>query len=256
MKISSAGSAPSKVNPLTIKALAEVGIDISKQYSKNVAQIPPGDVDLVVTLCSEERTKVAVAPRTESDPPVLPDAHGASSTVGAANKLPNRLTPGYVHPTVRDHNVPKDNLRLELKLASGQWQSVELFLARNAAGHHGHESVADVVNGEQAFIPVRMSGQNSIRLMSVEQVCLVRLPHEPELANEEPDLEASRHEVDLYLADGNTLRGVVEFIRPDANSRLLDFLNEGALFFRLVGDSHTFLVNKRHVTQVEFLSFP
>ncbi len=54
VKVSSAGSAPSKVNPLAIKVLAEIGIDISKQHSKSVAGIPPGDVDLVLTLCSEE----------------------------------------------------------------------------------------------------------------------------------------------------------------------------------------------------------
>lgn len=54
VKVSSAGSAPSKVNPLAINVLAEIGIDISKQYSKSVADIPPEDVDLVVTLCSEE----------------------------------------------------------------------------------------------------------------------------------------------------------------------------------------------------------
>jgi arsenate reductase len=54
VKVSSAGSAPSQVNPLAIKVLAEIGIDISTQYSKSVADIPPADVDLVVTLCSEE----------------------------------------------------------------------------------------------------------------------------------------------------------------------------------------------------------
>jgi arsenite/tail-anchored protein-transporting ATPase len=54
VKVSSAGSAPSKVNPLAIKVLAEIGIDISKHHSKSVADIPPADVDLVVTLCSEE----------------------------------------------------------------------------------------------------------------------------------------------------------------------------------------------------------
>ena len=54
VKISSAGSAPSKLNPLAVKALAELGLDISTHYSKSVDDIPPGDVDVVVTLCAEE----------------------------------------------------------------------------------------------------------------------------------------------------------------------------------------------------------
>ncbi len=54
VKISSAGSAPSKLNPLAVKAFAELGLEISAQYSKSVDDIPPGDVDVVVTLCAEE----------------------------------------------------------------------------------------------------------------------------------------------------------------------------------------------------------
>ena len=54
VKVSSAGSRPSRLNPFAVKALAEIGIDIGKQYSKSVDDIPSGDVDAVVTLCAEE----------------------------------------------------------------------------------------------------------------------------------------------------------------------------------------------------------
>ena len=50
----SAGSAPSRLNPHAIEAMAEIGIDISGQRSKSVDEIDPEDVDLVVTLCAEE----------------------------------------------------------------------------------------------------------------------------------------------------------------------------------------------------------
>ncbi len=54
VRISSAGSRPSRLNPLAIKALAEIGLDISGHRSKSVDSIPPDDVDAVVTLCAEE----------------------------------------------------------------------------------------------------------------------------------------------------------------------------------------------------------
>ena len=50
----SAGSAPSRVNPHAIEAMADIGIDISGQRSKSVDDIDPGSIDLVVTLCAEE----------------------------------------------------------------------------------------------------------------------------------------------------------------------------------------------------------
>jgi len=54
VKVSSAGSAPSRLNPRAGRALGESGIDISGQRSKSVDEIPPADVDVVVTLCAEE----------------------------------------------------------------------------------------------------------------------------------------------------------------------------------------------------------
>lgn len=56
-QIESAGSKPTRVNPLGIQAMREVGIDISAHSSKTVEQISKDfleDVDYVVTLCAEE----------------------------------------------------------------------------------------------------------------------------------------------------------------------------------------------------------
>lgn len=52
--VSSAGSQPSRVNPLAIYALDEIGIDIRGQQSKGVETISPEGIDAVITLCAEE----------------------------------------------------------------------------------------------------------------------------------------------------------------------------------------------------------
>ena len=54
VRVQSAGSKPSSVHPLASVALTEVGIDVSRQRSKSVAEIDAGSVDLVITLCAEE----------------------------------------------------------------------------------------------------------------------------------------------------------------------------------------------------------
>ncbi len=79
VKISSAGSKPSRLNPFAVKALAEIGIDISGHHSKSVDEIPPGDVDAVVTLCAEEVCPVFLgkALRVHWG---LPDPAGAGAT--------------------------------------------------------------------------------------------------------------------------------------------------------------------------------
>jgi arsenate reductase len=54
LRVESAGSHPSRVNPLALRVLAEIGIDASGQRSKSVDEIDPGRIDTVITLCAEE----------------------------------------------------------------------------------------------------------------------------------------------------------------------------------------------------------
>lgn len=64
--VQSAGSRPTRVNPLAREVMAEVGIDLAGHASKLVDDIDPGTVDLVITLCAEE-----VCPVVLSDAPLL-----------------------------------------------------------------------------------------------------------------------------------------------------------------------------------------
>jgi arsenate reductase len=57
VRISSAGSAPSRVNPFAIRALEEIDLDASDQRSKGIDELREAegrDVDAVITLCAEE----------------------------------------------------------------------------------------------------------------------------------------------------------------------------------------------------------
>jgi arsenate reductase len=51
----SAGTTPTKVNPYAITAMSEIGIDISKHYSKNVNEFPGKKFDYVVTVCDNAK---------------------------------------------------------------------------------------------------------------------------------------------------------------------------------------------------------
>jgi arsenate reductase len=50
----SAGTAPAGyVHPLAVKAMAELGIDVSAQRSKSVAEFRDAEFDLVITVCDD-----------------------------------------------------------------------------------------------------------------------------------------------------------------------------------------------------------
>jgi arsenate reductase len=77
--VSSAGSRPSQVNPLAVRVLDELGIDIRAQRSKGVDDLSPEGVDAVITLCAEEVCPVFLA-KAHRVHWGLPDPAGAGAT--------------------------------------------------------------------------------------------------------------------------------------------------------------------------------
>ncbi|MBI3557933.1 MAG: arsenate reductase ArsC [Deltaproteobacteria bacterium] len=62
--VESAGSHPSKLNPFAVKAMQEIGIDISSHHSKSIDDLSPefiAQLDYVITLCAEEVCPILVS---------------------------------------------------------------------------------------------------------------------------------------------------------------------------------------------------
>ncbi len=84
VRVSSAGSRPSRVSPYAVDAMRELGVDLRSHRSKSVDEIEPAGVDLVVTLCAEEvcpaflskaaRCHWPIEDPATDDPSVAPDA--------------------------------------------------------------------------------------------------------------------------------------------------------------------------------------
>lgn len=62
LKIFSAGIEPKRIHPIAIKVMQEIGVDISKQKSKNISEIPIGEIDIVVTLCRDAAERCPIFP--------------------------------------------------------------------------------------------------------------------------------------------------------------------------------------------------
>ena len=54
VRVWSAGSEPSTVNPYAARVIEELGLSLADHHSKSVESIDPDTVDVVVTLCAEE----------------------------------------------------------------------------------------------------------------------------------------------------------------------------------------------------------
>ena len=62
IEVFSAGIATHGLNPRAVKVMAEAGVDISKQRSKTVADLPTKDFDFVVTVCDHAHESCPLFP--------------------------------------------------------------------------------------------------------------------------------------------------------------------------------------------------
>jgi len=61
----SAGTEPSDINPYAIRAMAEIGIDISMQHSKSIEEFRGTEFDYVVTVCDHAKEVCPFFPNAE-----------------------------------------------------------------------------------------------------------------------------------------------------------------------------------------------
>ena len=61
-EVFSAGTHPSRVNPLAIEAMREIGIDISHHRSKSVDEFLGQEFDYVITVCDKANANCPVFP--------------------------------------------------------------------------------------------------------------------------------------------------------------------------------------------------
>jgi len=110
VKVSSAGSSPASVHPKAIRALKEIGIDISGHRSKGLDSIDAGSVEAVITLCAEEIC------------PVFP-----GKAVRVHWGLPDpAAAPGTEESRLNAFRTVRDELRRRMKVLFGQGEEIEI----------------------------------------------------------------------------------------------------------------------------------
>lgn len=149
-----------------------------------------------------------------------------------------------------DLRVPKRRAVAEVLLPGGTSRRVVLFLAEAAGAHAGPERPFDLLNGGADFVPALDEASGEMTFLNRTGLAAVRVEAALEAdAGDDPTIP-TEHEVEVLLADGSVLRGLVSYLRPPDHSRLVDFLNDPAPFFRLIEERGVALVNKRHVSRV------
>ena len=101
----SAGTVVSTVNPLTVRVMAEPGIDISEQRSKELGVFIGEETDVVVTVCDAAAATCPMFPGAKRTIHAsFPDPSAATGSGGGAAR-------GLPHGPRRDHGLDRRHLR-------------------------------------------------------------------------------------------------------------------------------------------------
>lgn len=148
--------------------------------------------------------------------------------------------------------VPKRAVWANALVAGMPPVKVRLFLGERAQSHSGFERPSDLLNGDTDFIPGIDEG-GSMMVLRRNSVLALSVPRDEEgqdedLADEPRELgEVTRIPMQIVFESGQTVRGLVAFVQPEARRRLPDFLNDASEFFQVHDGETVHIVNKRRI---------
>lgn len=143
--------------------------------------------------------------------------------------------------------LPRAHLAASLVMTQGRPRNGTIFVGERVPHHDGPETPLEMLNRPEPFFPFRLEHEGPVLLVSKRQTIEVAVPHGPAV---DPDrLSASKAlDLELELANGDTLTGRANAELPEHHSRPLDYLNaSSAPFFAISTAESTHYVNRAHV---------
>ena len=140
------------------------------------------------------------------------------------------------------------SVAVEVNLGKGQKLTGDVFLHPGSGAHAGDESLADLMNDDAPFFPLRGADGATVLVAKhhVHYVLVAPLSADDRIATARES--AVRLDVNLELDGGEELSGALYAELPSGKKRTLDFLNApGDAFVVLVQKERDCLVNRAKI---------
>jgi arsenate reductase len=111
----SAGVTPTQINPYVLRAMAEVGIDLSKNHAKSILEFKGKTFDVVVTVCDLAREECPFFPGAFEFNKSFPDPSefkGSDEEIMAKVRAERDEINSWVNETFCKNNLPQQKLSL------------------------------------------------------------------------------------------------------------------------------------------------
>ena len=146
-----------------------------------------------------------------------------------------------------EYKIEKSLSPVKVFFPDGTVKEGSVYLSLHAAGHEGGETVSDVLNHKDQFIPVNFK-KEQIRLINKRHIIMMSFPLCKE--NVENSMPSYATDVEINLDNKTQKNGTFAFQLPKYLIRVKDFLNHADAFVELRIDNEIYLINKDHILSV------
>ncbi len=153
-----------------------------------------------------------------------------------------------------DYTVPKDKAVVLIDVPSYPIAERTVFLSAMAEHHKGRETVSDLLNRPNPFLPVQEEDGESV-LVRKDAVRWIKVlePAGVEWHYYESREGAPRKRIRCIFREGEALEGYVYAVAPEGHQRVSDIANREEGFLHVEADGDLYLVNARHVLFIRIL---
>ncbi len=144
-----------------------------------------------------------------------------------------------------EYKIEKNLFLVKVFFLDGTIKEGSVYLSLQAAHHEGRETVSDVLNQKEQFIPINFK-EEQIRLINKTHIIMMSFP----LDNIENLMPCYVAGVEINLDNKTQKEGIFVFQLPKHLTRLKDFVNQADSFVELRIDKEIYLINKDHILSV------
>jgi hypothetical protein len=157
------------------------------------------------------------------------------------------LSKVYFGLNMDEYKVEKSLFPVKVFFLDGTIKEGSVYLSLHAARHEGRETVRDVLNHKEQFIPIKFE-EEQIGFINKTHIMMMSFP----LCKENTDtvMPCYMADVEIDLANKTQKEGIFVFQLPEHLTRVKDFLNHADLFVELRIDQEIYLINKDRILSV------
>lgn len=148
--------------------------------------------------------------------------------------------------------VPKRTIGVEIGEARGSLRA-ELFLAQYRDHDARPQGVADLLEGERHFLPVRQIPKGEVRIVNRAAIVWLKVPTTEDSEEDLGRLFDCRNRVRVVTDIGVEFEGDLLYDAPDGQARVVDYANRPNRFLRLHLEEAMLFVNKDHIVELRDL---